>query len=409
MEIDGKDALLGAGLEWRHESTDYQYVSNVQSQPSFQTSRDIQAGYLELQVPVTRRWDVTVSTRKDRYSDFGSTQNSKIASRFDFENSWSARGSWGTGFRAPLLAQTYNLENLFLVGQTTYGNECNDEMKAVAAMVSGTNGSPAQCAKGANIAIYGSGNPNLKPELSEQKSFGLAYRPTRNLSITADWWAINMNEVISTLSDKAIYGNPLQYAAFYTTQPNGVLAIKRANYNIGKREKTGIDFDVRWRAPTDFGQWNLWVQGTYNLKSQDQKMPGEAFASDLAKYNPITDSITPRLRTRWIAGLSTATWSLHGVLNHTSGYADQNRTGVNVTTGQSVLLVGFKVPAFTTLDVNAAYQLSPAVALRASIGNILNRQAPQAFTATAHQVFGFNTRDHNLWGRTFGVALTAKF
>jgi iron complex outermembrane receptor protein len=409
MEIDGKDAMLGVGLEWRRESTDYQYVSNVQLQPSFQARRDIQAGFLELQVPVTRQWDVTASTRRDRYSDFGSTQNSKIASRFDFENGWSARGSWGTGFRAPLLAQTHNLENMYLVGLTTYLNECSADMKAVAAKVVGTNGSPAKCVERANIVIYGSGNPNLKPELSEQKSLGLAYRPTRNFSITADWWAISMNEVISTLSDRAIYGNPLEYAAFYTTQPNGTLAIKRSNYNMGKREKSGIDFDIRWRAPTDFGQWNFWVQGTFNLKSKDQNAPGEAFISDLAKYNPITDSITPRLRTRWIAGLTTATWSLHGVINHTSGYADQNQMGVNMATGQSVLLSGFNVPAFTTLDVNAAYQLSPAVALRATIGNLLNRQAPQAFTATAGQVFGFNTRDHNLWGRTFGLALTAKF
>jgi iron complex outermembrane receptor protein len=409
MEIDGKDVLMGAGLEWRRESTDYQYVSNAQTQPSFQASRDLHAGYLEIQVPVTPQWDMTASTRRDRYSDFGSTQNSKIASRFDFENGWSARGSWGTGFRAPLLAQTHNLDNQYLIATTTYLNGCGADLKAIAAMVIGPDGSPAKCIERANIAIYGNGNPNLKPELSVQKSLGLAYRPTRNFSVTADWWAVNMSEVISTLSDKVIYDNPLQYAAFYTTQPNGTLAIKRSNYNMGKREKSGIDFDVRWRAPTDFGQWNFWVQGTYNLKSKDQNAPGEAFVSDLAKYNPITDSVTPRLRTRWIAGLTTATWSLHGVINHTSGYADQNQTGVNMATGQSVLLTGFNVPAFTTLDVNAAYQLSPAVALRATIGNLLNRQAPQAFTATAGQVFGFNTRDHNLWGRTFGLALTAKF
>jgi hypothetical protein len=43
------------------------------------------------------------------------------------------------------------------------------------------------------------------------------------------------------------------------------------------------------------------------------------------------------------------------------------------------------------------------------MGNVLNRQAPQAFTATAIQVFGFNTRDHSLWGRTVGLALVAKF
>ena len=409
MEIDGKDAMLGVGLEWRRESTDYQYVSNSKLQPSFQASRDIQAGFLELQVPVTRQWDVTASTRRDRYSDFGSTQNSKLASRFDFENGWSARGSWGTGFRAPLLAQTYNLENLYLQALSSYLNECSADLKAVAATVVGSNGSPAICDERTYINIYGSGNPKLKPELSVQKSLGLAYRPTRNFTITADWWAINMNEVISTLSDKVIYNNPLQYAAFFTTKPDGTLAIKRSNYNIGKREKSGIDFDVRWRAPTDFGQWNFSVQGTYNLKSKDQSEPGQNFVSDLARYNSTTDTITPRLRMRWIAGLTTATWSLHGVLNYTSGYADQDRNGVNVATLQSTPLTGFDVPSFTTVDVSASYQISTAMSLRATIGNVLNRQAPQAFTSTAAQVFGFNTREHSLWGRTLSLALTAKF
>jgi outer membrane receptor protein involved in Fe transport len=153
----------------------------------------------------------------------------------------------------------------------------------------------------------------------------------------------------------------------------------------------------------------MFVQGTYNLKSKDQSAPGEAYVSDLARYNSITDTITPRLRLRWIAGLTTPTWSLHGVVNYTSGYDDRDRSGVNVTTLQSSTLTGFYVKSFTTLDLTATYQVNSNVSLRATMGNVLNRQAPQAFSATAAQVFGFNTRDHSLWGRTLGLALVAKF
>jgi iron complex outermembrane receptor protein len=407
MEIQGKDVMLGTGLEWRRETTDYRYISNTESQPSFQAARDIRAAYLELQLPVTPQWDVTASTRSDRYSDVGTTNNSKLASRFDFENGWSARASWGTGFRAPSLAQMQDISKLYAVGATAYLNECKPDMRSLVANLSASNGRTVTCDKSA-LPIYGNGNPNLKPELSEQKSLGFAYRPTRNFSVTADWWSIDMRDVISTLSDTAVYADPLKYAQFYVVQ-NNTLAMRLPNYNIGQRQKTGIDFDVRWRAPTDMGQWNLFIQGTYNLKSKDQSEPGQNFVSDLARYNNITDSITPRLRMRWIAGLTTATWSLHGVLNHTSGYADQDRSGVNVATLQSTPLTGFDVPSFTTLDVNASYQISTAVSLRATIGNVMNRQAPQAFTSTAGQVFGFNTRDHSLWGRTLSLALTAKF
>jgi iron complex outermembrane receptor protein len=409
IEIDGKDVMLGTGLEWRREGTDYRYVSSLESQPSFQAERVIQAAYLELQLPVTRQWDVAASSRIDHYSDLGSTHNSKFASHFDFENGWSARASWGTGFRAPSLAQMQDVGKLYSLGATSFVNQCSVDMLSVAANTRTAKGQSANCVKNAQMIIYGNGNPDLKPELSQQKSVGVAYRPTRNLSITADWWSIQMRDVISTMPDAEVYAHPLQYPGFFVAQSNGNLAMRLPNYNIGQRIKTGIDFDVRWRVPTDVGQWNLFAQGTYNLTSQDQTQPGQAFVSDLGRYNSITDSITSRLRMRWIAGLTTATWSVHGVLNYTSGYADQDRTGINVDTGQRVLLAGFNVPSFTTVDANALYQLSPAVSLRATIGNLLNRQAPQAFTATASQVFGFNTREHSLWGRMLSVALIAKF
>lgn len=408
MEIQGKDVMLGTGLEWRREGTDYQYVSNTEQQPSFQAERDIQAAYLELQLPVTPQWDVTASTRWDRYSDLGTTHNNKLASRYDFDNGWSARASWGTGFRAPSVAQLQNLTKLYAIGGTTFLNECGPDILKVLSNLNASQNRNVACERSL-LQIYGTGNPDLKPELSTQKSLGLAYRPTRNFSVTADWWSVHMHDVISTLDSGIVYADPIKYAQFYLLDNNNKLAMQLPNYNIGQREKSGIDFDVRWRAPVDLGQLNLFVQGTYNLKSKDQTVPGEAFVSDLARYNSITDTITPRLRLRWIAGLTTPTWSLHGVVNYTSGYADRDRTGVNLTTLQSTLLTGFDVKSFTTLDLTATYQVNTNVSLRATMGNVLNRQAPQAFSATASQVFGFNTRDHSLWGRTLGLALVAKF
>lgn len=408
MEIEGKDVMLGTGLEWRREGAEFEHVSSLQSQPNFKAKRDIQAAYLELELPVTPQWDVTASTRWDRYSDLGTTHNSKLASRYDFSNGWSARASWGTGFRAPSLAQMQDVSELYVVGRTTYNNECRPSMLTVADKLSTQNGRPVSCTN-SPLTIYGTGNPDLKPELSEQKSLGFAYRPTRNFSVTADWWSIDMRDVIATMSNTAVYADPIKHEQFYLMQSNGTLAMRLPNFNIGQREKSGVDFDVRWRAPTDIGQWNLFAQGTYNIKSKDQAEPGQAFVSDLARYSRGTGTITPRLRMRWIAGLTTASWSFHGVLNYTSGYADQERSGVNLVTSQSTPLTGFTVPSFTTLDLHAAYQINSAVRVKATIGNVLERQAPQAFTQTAVQVFGANTREHALWGRTFNVALTARF
>jgi iron complex outermembrane receptor protein len=41
------------------------------------------------------------------YSDFGWTDNYKLATRIKLNNNLSFRGSWSTGFRAPSLPQTH--------------------------------------------------------------------------------------------------------------------------------------------------------------------------------------------------------------------------------------------------------------------------------------------------------------
>ncbi len=409
FEIDGQDVLLGLGAEWRGEATDYRNINPSTQQPSFQAERQIRAVHVELMAPLTPQWDLTLATRTDRYSDFGGTQNSKLSSRFDFQNGWSARGAWGTGFRAPSLAQMQDLPQSYRIGTTVYNNDCNADMRAAAERVTQSTRNLTRCAPNRAINLYANGNPLLKPELSTQKSLGVAYRPSRNFSFTADWWSIDMKDVISLTSDKLVYGKPLLYPDNWVRESSGDLAMKLPNYNLGRRHKTGIDFDLRWRRPSDFGQWNVFAQATYNLQSEDQVDPSQPFVSDLARYNRLTDSITPRMRMRWVAGLTTSGWSLHAVVNHTSAYADQDQTGVDQVTGAKVLLSGFRVPAFTTLDLNATAQLHPALSLRFSVGNVLNTQAPQAFTPTAPQVFGFNTREHHLWGRSLSLALVGKF
>ena len=408
-EIDGQDVMLGVGAESRHEATDYRNMNPSTAQPSFQAQRDIQAAHVELMAPLTPQWDLTLASRVDRYSDFGTTQNSKLSSRFDFQNGWTVRGSWGTGFRAPSLAQMQDLLQPYQIGRTAYLNDCTAEALTTAARLTQSTQLATRCDANKAINLYANGNPDLKPEQSAQKSLGLAYRPTRNFSVTADWWSIDMKDVISIFSDGLVYNNPLLYPQNWVRESSGALAMQLPNYNIGRRHKTGIDFDLRWRTPSAMGQWHVFAQGTYNLLSEDQVDPDQPFVSDLARYNRLTDSITPRLRMRWLAGLTTVGWSLHAALNHTSAYADQDQTGVNIVTGEKVKLTGFRVPSFTTLDVSAAVQLHSALSLRATVGNVLNQPAPQAFTVTASQVFGFNTREHNLWGRTLHVALVGKF
>ena len=49
--------------------------------------------------------ELNLAARYDDYSDFGNTTNPKISARWAPIESLAFRASWGTGFRAPSLAQ----------------------------------------------------------------------------------------------------------------------------------------------------------------------------------------------------------------------------------------------------------------------------------------------------------------
>ena len=95
FEIDGKDVMLGMGVDIKQEKVNTQYNPDVISAPSFGFKRQNQAAYGELQVPVTPSWDVIASLRTDRYSDVGSTTNAKVASRWAINSQWALRGGGG--------------------------------------------------------------------------------------------------------------------------------------------------------------------------------------------------------------------------------------------------------------------------------------------------------------------------
>ena len=62
-----------------------------------QASRTIKAIYTELQVPVIKGLDLQVAVRQDRYSDFGSTTNPKVAVRWAPTQQLIFRGSFSKG------------------------------------------------------------------------------------------------------------------------------------------------------------------------------------------------------------------------------------------------------------------------------------------------------------------------
>ncbi|MBI3500849.1 MAG: TonB-dependent receptor [Bacteroidetes bacterium] len=171
-------------------------------------SRTNKALYADGELDITENLLVGTALRLEDYSDFGTTTNGKISARYKISNYISARASYGTGFRAPSLAQLYYNTTFtdFVAGQPID--------KIIAA-----NNSPI---------TYALGIPELKPEQSANVSYGFTIH-RKSFSFTVDAYSVNIKDRIvltgAFYDSDPVIGNDLKAlgvgaAQFFTNAVN---------------------------------------------------------------------------------------------------------------------------------------------------------------------------------------------
>lgn len=420
FELQGKDVLWGVGLEMRQEKAATQYVELTSTLPDFSGQRKVAAAYSELQVPLAARWDLIASLRHDQYSDVGGTTNGKLATRWAVNDHWATRASVGTGFRAPSVGQTIELPQFF---QQTFltGLVCTDALKAVAQGLTPSAGSTeVRCRDNNTINVYTNGNSGLKPETSRQTSWGLALTPTRNFSVSADYWRVQMNNTLQFESWEKVLADPQNHAAQFVPSQNLVrnpasntfyndIALLLKMRNLGASVKEGVDFDVRYRHPGEWGRWLVGVQATYNLKSREKSASAAEWVSDRAVYSASTNTVTPRWRSQWLLALEQDQVHWQVVLNHTSAYKDKDIKAIRLDTGKSETISSRPVPNFITMDLMALYKPNRQTQVRLGVTNVTQAKPPLSFYSASEQVWGANSQNGNLLGRTLQLGLTHQF
>lgn len=423
FEINGKDVLLGIGGDYRSEEVDTRYNANVVSAPSFKAKRHSQAVYSELQIPLTPDWDVIASARADGYSDVGSTANGKLATRWAINPEWAIRGAVGSGFRAPSPGQTQVFASNYVQSTLTKTITCTTALNNIAASLKPSAGSSVvYCVPNASVRVFTNGNPDLKPEKSEQKTLGLAFTPHRNLTFALDYWRVEMHDTLQFETAEPVMADPLKYRANIITDPElyklgfnmsgnyNKLGLYLQMRNWGQSVKEGMDFDVKYREPFEWGRLLLGLQATYMLQSKARLTPDSAWVSDLGAYSEATVSVTPRWRSRWMVGVEMGgqQWQLN--INHETGYTDQSVTARNATQmTASQVMAGEKVSGFITADLIGIVQLGPNTELKLSVFNLFNSQPPQSFYSASNAVWGVNSQGGSLYGRTWQLGMNHRF
>jgi iron complex outermembrane recepter protein len=185
------------------------------------------AGYIDLEANVTKELVIGAAGRAEHYSDFGGTTNWKVSSRFEPTPGVAFRAAFSTGFRAPSLGQSWfsSTATNFVAGVPT-DNRTFPVSDPVAVALGAT---------------------PLKPEKSKNTSAGVAFYPTKGLSITADYYKI-------TIDDRIVLSGTFNQAAVVAfLQNNGFQGVGGARFftNAINTRTAGIDVVAGY----GFGVW----------------------------------------------------------------------------------------------------------------------------------------------------------
>jgi iron complex outermembrane receptor protein len=418
FEHQGQPTLWAWGLEAQQEKADTQY-SQAMVQPSFKGQRHIMSAFSELQVPVRKDLDLLASLRADQYSDVGAAISSKLAARWAINRRWAMRGSAGTGFQAPSLAQVHQLSSPFLQATVQLG-DCTEALKAAASTLKAAYGQAVACTSNSALNVFTNGNPDLRLQKTKQATWGMAFTPSRNVHVSADYWRVQMQDTLQLDSVQAVLADPLRNTSALMANPDLVsldggagkvhnLALLLKMKNKGQAVKEGIDIQARYREPMRDGRWVMGMQATFMLKSKDRTSAETAWVSDLGAYSALSEVVTPRWRSQWMVGYEQAQMQWQFNINHTSAYVDKEVVALNTVTGLNETVSGHKVRGFLTADLLAVYQASRRTQIRFGMTNLANSKPPLSFYSLSNAVWGVNSQNGNLQGRTLRVGATMRF
>jgi iron complex outermembrane receptor protein len=183
------DTEDGVSLYPDDRSAGIQGFPGIGPQSAVDESRDVFSVYGDVEYQATDRILINGAVRYDDYDGFGDTVNFKLAANFGITDAVSLRGAVSTGFRAPSMQQLYfnNVSTQFVVDVNDDDGD-GDTMDLIAQQV-GTFRNDSTLAQAIGI-------PALKEEESTNYSFGIVADLTDRLSLTIDYYSIEIDDRI---------------------------------------------------------------------------------------------------------------------------------------------------------------------------------------------------------------------
>ncbi|NCT86455.1 TonB-dependent receptor [Stenotrophomonas acidaminiphila] len=311
------------------------------------------AAYVDVEAPVSARWNVGAAARYERFSSFGGTLDGKLSSRFEITPAFALRGSVSTGFRAPTPGQLYTtstvqgLDTVTLQVFTSGRLSPNDPLARLL------------------------GASALKPEQSRTASLGLAWRNDAGLSGSVDLYDI---KVTDRFSQSASFQIPAG-----VPNPMGYTSVSYFTNDFDTTTR-GVDLVGSWVGDAGPGRLNLTLGWNYNRTQVDK---GATSVATSQTQRVIFEERLPRQKGTVSANYDIGNWTVLGKLRHYGAWTD--------ATGNATGDIFQRFGDMQFFDLAVAYRFNAGNSLRIGADNLFDRYPDEAvFQASRGLVYSRN-------------------
>lgn len=358
VDANGKDILLpdtNGNIDTLFGLNGKALIGGAQAFPGFlpenavNASRTALAAYIDTELNLSPEWMVTAAARFENFSDFGSTINGKLATRYKIGN-LVFRAAASTGFRAPSLHQSNfsATSSLFLDGVIQNSGTFTNESRVAKLL----------------------GIPKLKEEKSKNISAGFTANMGK-FKLTVDGYFIRIDDRIVYTGYFAGSNDPNateQDQQIYTLLQQANATSARFFANAIDTETKGIDVVLTYQERLGNGRFRADLAATLNKTN----VVGDVHASPLLEGKESTyfdrasrlllESAVPRTKVNLSMSYSVDKWNFY-VRNVYFGQVDG---ATNVVENDQV----FSSKVIT--DATVTYQLTKNIGLSMGANNLFD-------------------------------------
>jgi iron complex outermembrane receptor protein len=264
---------------------------------------------------------------------------------------------------------------------------------------------------------YWTKSPNnsfLKPEKSRGFSFGFAYDPIKNLSVTVDYWGLKLKDVLGTVTIAEIQQNPAKYADQIKRRADGTIDyIIASQANRGMSRVRGADVSASYRFPaTSVGTFDAKVDGTWYHKYEFQAEKDGPWYSNIGiitndgRFGGAGPNAglagMPQINPRW-KHTASVTWN-QGPWGATLSQRYQRGVPDLTPRAGSTLT---KVDDYSQLNLNVRYRGIKNATISLGVNNLTEEWPP--LTANSTYGGGYVTSMADMLGRVYRLSVEYKF